>query len=68
MENVEIAKLLAETADLMEIAASDPFRIRSYRNAARPLSKAIPTGSMRSPATRSRSSPIFRGSGRGSQR
>jgi DNA polymerase (family X) len=34
MENVEIAKLLAETADLMEIAASDPFRIRSYRNAA----------------------------------
>jgi len=34
MENVEIAKLLAETADLMEIAAEDPFRIRSYRNAA----------------------------------
>ncbi len=34
MENIEIAKLLAETADLMEIAASDPFRIRSYRNAA----------------------------------
>jgi len=34
MENVEIAKLLAETADLMEIAAEDSFRIRSYRNAA----------------------------------
>ena len=34
MENREIASLLAETADLMEIAAEDSFRIRSYRNAA----------------------------------
>ncbi len=34
MENREIAHLLVETADLMEIAAEDPFRIRSYRNAA----------------------------------
>ena len=34
MENREIACLLAETADLMEIAAEDGFRIRSYRNAA----------------------------------
>jgi DNA polymerase (family 10) len=34
MENPEIARLLAETADLMEIAGEDPFRIRSYRNAA----------------------------------
>ncbi|RPI17698.1 MAG: PHP domain-containing protein, partial [Acidobacteriales bacterium] len=34
MENQEIARLLAETADLMEIAAEDPFRIRSYRNGA----------------------------------
>ena len=34
MENSTIARLLAETADLMEIAAEDPFRIRSYRNAA----------------------------------
>jgi DNA polymerase (family 10) len=34
MENREIARLLAETADLMEIAAEDPFRIRSYRNGA----------------------------------
>ncbi|MFN9084661.1 MAG: hypothetical protein ACK5XD_06740, partial [Acidobacteriota bacterium] len=32
MENIEIAKLLSETADLMEIAAEDGFRIRSYRN------------------------------------
>lgn len=34
MENREIAARLAETADLMEIAAEDGFRIRSYRNAA----------------------------------
>ncbi len=34
MENKEIARLLWETADLMEIAAEDSFRIRSYRNGA----------------------------------
>ncbi|MCC6585241.1 MAG: DNA polymerase/3'-5' exonuclease PolX [Bryobacterales bacterium] len=34
MENIEIARMLAQTADLMEIAGEDPFRIRSYRNAA----------------------------------
>ncbi len=34
MENREISGLLYETADLMEIAGEDPFRIRSYRNAA----------------------------------
>jgi len=33
-ENSEIAALLYETADLMEIAGEDPFRIRSYRNGA----------------------------------
>ena len=34
MENREIARVLSETADLMEIASEDGFRIRSYRNAA----------------------------------
>lgn len=34
MENKEIARLLQETADLMEIGGEDAFRIRSYRNAA----------------------------------
>ncbi len=37
MQNREIARLLSETADLMEIAAQDGFRIRSYRNAAAAL-------------------------------
>jgi DNA polymerase (family 10) len=34
MDNRGIANLLIETADLLEIAAGDPFRIRSYRRAA----------------------------------
>ncbi len=34
MENKDVAQLLSETADLMEIAGEDGFRIRSYRNAA----------------------------------
>ncbi len=34
MENKEIARILWETADLMEIAGDDSFRIRSYRNGA----------------------------------
>ncbi|HKX00627.1 MAG TPA: DNA polymerase/3'-5' exonuclease PolX [Bryobacteraceae bacterium] len=34
MENKEIARVLWETADLMEIAGEDSFRIRSYRNGA----------------------------------
>ncbi|MGA2722918.1 MAG: DNA polymerase/3'-5' exonuclease PolX [Bryobacteraceae bacterium] len=34
MENQEIARVLWETADLMEIAGEDSFRIRSYRNGA----------------------------------
>src|SRR5947209_321320 len=34
MENKEIARTLFETADLMEIASEDSFRIRSYRNGA----------------------------------
>src|SRR5450432_898537 len=34
MDNRAIATLLNETADLLEISAGDPFRIRSYRRAA----------------------------------
>jgi len=34
LENKEIARILWETADLMEIAGEDGFRIRSYRNGA----------------------------------
>src|SRR5438105_6072251 len=34
MENRAIARLISETADLMEISGEDSFRIRSYRTAA----------------------------------
>ena len=34
MENRDYARILYETADLMEIAGDDGFRIRSYRNGA----------------------------------
>ena len=34
LENREYSRILAETADLMEIAGEDSFRIRSYRNGA----------------------------------
>ena len=34
MDNKDIAQLLTETGDLMEVAGEDGFRIRSYRNAA----------------------------------
>jgi DNA polymerase (family 10) len=34
MENREIAHLISETADLMEIAGEDSFRVRSFRNGA----------------------------------
>ncbi len=34
MDNVTMACLLRETADLMEIDGADSFRVRSYRNAA----------------------------------
>ena len=34
MDNIAIARLLDETAALLEIDAADPFRVRSYRRAA----------------------------------
>lgn len=35
MENIEIASVLDELGDLLEIRGSNPFRIRAYRNAVR---------------------------------
>jgi hypothetical protein len=34
MDNRSIARLLEETASLLEISAGDPFRVRSYQRAA----------------------------------
>jgi len=41
MDNRTIAQLLSETADLLEISAGDPFRIRSYRRAAEAVESSI---------------------------
>jgi DNA polymerase (family 10) len=35
MENPEVARVLEEIADLLEIQGADPYRVRAYRNAAR---------------------------------
>lgn len=37
MENIDIARTLRETADLLEIQGANPFRIRAYRNAVRTI-------------------------------
>ena len=51
MENVEIARLFNEYADLLEIRDENPFRVRSYRKAAqtvaglsRPVAQLIAAG------------------------
>lgn len=35
IENAEVARLLREVADLLELQQANPFRVRAYRNAAR---------------------------------
>jgi DNA polymerase (family 10) len=37
MENVEIARVLSQVADLLEIQGANPFRVRAYRNAVRTI-------------------------------
>ena len=37
MENLEIAAILDELADILEIQGANPFRVRAYRNAVRTL-------------------------------
>lgn len=43
MENLEIAAVLSEFADLLEIRGSNPFRIRAYRNAVRTINDLTPS-------------------------
>lgn len=51
MQNPDIARILEEVADLLEIQGANPFRVRAYRNAARtildlpdPLAEAVQRG------------------------
>jgi DNA polymerase (family X) len=52
VDNAEIARTLAEVADILEIQGENPFRIRAYRNAVRtvevqtiPLARLVEQGS-----------------------
>lgn len=42
MDNLAIARMLSETADLMELGQDNPFKVRAYRNAAQ-LVAALPS-------------------------
>ena len=64
MENKEIARVLWETADLMEIAGEDSFRIRSYRNGATAI-EGHPERVADILATPSARSPTFPASAKG---
>jgi len=51
MENLEIARVLGQMANLLEIQDANPFRVRAYRNAARtvdghatPMRKLVESG------------------------
>ena len=48
VENVAIARVLAEIGDLLEIRADNPFKIRAYRNA----SQVVRDAASASPASR----------------
>lgn len=37
MENIEVAKIFEDVADLLDIQGENPFRVRAYRNAARTI-------------------------------
>lgn len=57
MDNRQIARLLRETADLMEIAGEDPFRVRGYRRAADSVAAAEPLAALVDEPGRLRSLP-----------
>jgi DNA polymerase (family 10) len=43
MENLAIARIFAEIADLLEIKSENPFKIRAYRNASETIAHATDT-------------------------
>ena len=42
MDNIAVARILAEVGDLLEIKGDNPFKIRAYRNAADTVAAAAP--------------------------
>ena len=43
MENLAIARIFAEIADLLELKSDNPFKIRAYRNASETIAHATET-------------------------
>lgn len=47
MENIDIARIFEEVADLLEIQGANPFRVRAYRTAARTVeTHGVPVASL----------------------
>ena len=57
LDNLAIARILAEIADLLEIKGENPFKIRAYRNAAETIAHAAERIADLSPADRLRDFP-----------
>jgi DNA polymerase (family X) len=54
MQNIEVARIFEEVADLLEIQSANPFRVRAYRNAARTIGDlAEPVSSILADTSRS---------------
>jgi len=52
IENIDIARIFEEVADLLEIQGSNPFRVRAYRTAARTVQGlAVPAASLAAEGT-----------------
>jgi DNA polymerase (family 10) len=52
MENIDIARIFDEVADLLEIQGGNPFRVRAYRTAARTIQGlAVPAASVAAEGT-----------------
>lgn len=52
VENIDIARIFEEIADLLEIQGENQFRVRAYRTAARTIGAlAVPASSLASEST-----------------
>jgi DNA polymerase (family 10) len=66
MDNITLARLLDETAALLEIDAADPFRIRSYRRAAEAVEQqTVQLGTLASPGADPKALLAIPGIGKG---
>ena len=55
VENVDVARMFQQIADVLELCGENAFRIRAYRNAARTLESLIRRAASSASAPRPRS-------------